>query len=83
MPEPQRPALITEALRLRLQQVSMQIHEHVKVCTLTIAAAGLQEQAWGPNAQGFTNSLQRQPIGQNLGQSPHTMDSRVLPAKLL
>jgi hypothetical protein len=56
--KPQRPALVTEALRLQLQQVSMQIHAHVKVCTHTIATAGLQEQAWGPNAQGFANPLQ-------------------------
>jgi hypothetical protein len=61
----------------------MQIHARVKMYTHTIASVGPPERACRPDAQDFTNPLQRQPIGQNFGQYHRTLDSGALQAKLL
>jgi hypothetical protein len=83
MPERQRRALVTEALGVQLQEVSMQIHARAKMCSYTLASVGPPEQACRPDAQDFAHPLQGQPISQRFGQYHRTLDSGVLQAKLL
>ena len=70
MPEQQLPSRVTPFLGVQLQEVSMQIHARVKVCTHTIARIGPQEQPCGPHAQGFTIPCNDNPSDRTLASLP-------------
>jgi hypothetical protein len=80
MPEQQHQEFVVQAQAVQAYEVASQIRARVQVDIHGIAGEGAQEEPSGPNGQGFTSPLQRQPSGQGCGQQHRNVGIDITPS---
>ena len=83
MPEQEHQQFIFQAQAVQTNEIAPQIRARVQVDIHGIAGEGAQEETSGPNGQGFTSALQRQPIGQGFGQQHRNVGIDITPSDRL